>query len=62
MPRVSVVLAAYNHARFVERAIDSVLQQTFQDFEIVVTDDGSTDATPDVIGSFLWSDGRPSSP
>jgi glycosyltransferase involved in cell wall biosynthesis len=52
MPRVSVVLAAYNHARFVGRAIDSVLQQTFQDFEIVVTDDGSTDATPDVIGSF----------
>ena len=52
MPRVSVVLAAYNHARFVGRAIDSVLQQTFQDFEIVATDDGSIDATADVIGSF----------
>lgn len=52
MPRVSVVLASYNHERFVGRAIDSVLRQTFQDFEIVVTDDGSADATAEVIRSF----------
>ncbi len=45
MPRVSVVCASYNHERFVEAALRSVLAQDFQDFEIVLTDDGSADAT-----------------
>ncbi len=51
-PTVSVVVKAYNHAPYVAQTIRSVLDQSFQDFEIVVTDDGSTDATPDVIRSF----------
>lgn len=51
MPKVSVVIASYQHARFVRQAIESVLDQSFQDFEIVVTDDGSRDGTPDVIRS-----------
>lgn len=45
MPRVSVVIASYEHEAYVAECIGSVLAQTFQDFEIVVTDDGSTDAT-----------------
>ena len=51
MPRVSIVMASYQHRPFVAAAIHSVLHQTYQDFEIVVTDDGSVDGTPDVIAS-----------
>jgi glycosyltransferase involved in cell wall biosynthesis len=45
MPKVSVVIASYNHERYVRAAIESVLAQSFQDFEILVTDDGSVDRT-----------------
>ena len=48
-PRVSVIMASYNHAPFVAHAIESVLEQSFQDFEFVITDDGSMDGTHDVI-------------
>ena len=51
-PIVSVVIPSYNHEKFVGECIQSVLNQTFQDFEIVVTDDGSSDRTVDVIESF----------
>ncbi len=44
-PRVSVVIASYEHEAYVTECIESVLAQTFQDFEIVVTDDGSRDGT-----------------
>ena len=51
-PRVSIVMPSYNHAQFVGQAIQSVFDQSFQDFEIVVTDDASTDGTPDIIRQF----------
>jgi glycosyltransferase involved in cell wall biosynthesis len=51
-PRVSVVIKSYNHAPFVAQTIQSLLDQSFQDFEIVVTDDASTDGTPDVVRGF----------
>jgi len=44
-PIVSVCMASYNHAPFIRTAVESVLRQTFTDWELVVTDDGSTDGT-----------------
>lgn len=51
IPRVSVIVPAYNHASFVASSIQSVLAQTFNDFELLVSDDGSTDDTAKVIAA-----------
>lgn len=49
---VSVVVPAYNAAETLRRAIDSVLAQTFRDFELVVVNDGSTDATAEILAGY----------
>jgi glycosyltransferase involved in cell wall biosynthesis len=51
-PAVSVVLPTYNRAHLLPRAIQSVLDQTFSDFELIVVDDGSGDTTPEVMEQF----------
>lgn len=50
-PLISVVMASYNHAPFVDETVTSVLGQTLQDFEFIITDDGSTDGTADRIAA-----------
>src|SRR5712692_1331271 len=52
MPEVSAIIPVYNQERYLREAIDSVLAQTYHDFELLVVDDGSTDATPETIASY----------
>jgi glycosyltransferase involved in cell wall biosynthesis len=49
MPRVSVIVPIFNPARTIERAIESIRAQTFDDFEIVAVDDGSTDSSLEIL-------------
>jgi len=52
MARVSVIIATYNRAHVVSEAIDSVLAQTYRDFEVIVVNDASTDNTVQVLGRY----------
>lgn len=58
-PAVSVLLTTYNHAQYVEQALESVAAQAFTDFELIVTDDCSTDGSADVIRRWLERTGFP---
>ena len=51
-PKVSIGIPSYNHEKYISETIESILNQTFQDFEIIITDDGSSDNSLDVIKSF----------
>ncbi|MGA8940373.1 MAG: glycosyltransferase [Acidobacteriaceae bacterium] len=52
MPKVSVIIPTYNCAHYLEQAIESVMNQTYRDLEIIVMDDGSTDNTAQVVRKY----------
>ena len=52
MVKISVILPVFNNEMYIKQAVESVLAQTFTDFELIVVNDGSTDSTQDIINSF----------
>ena len=57
-PKVSVLMPVYNAAPFLGEAIETVLTQTFGDFEFIIVDDGSTDGSSDLVHSYAGQDAR----
>jgi glycosyltransferase involved in cell wall biosynthesis len=55
--KVSIIIPTYNSAKYLPEAIESVLNQTYKDYEIIIVDDGSTDNTKQVLDEYLLSKG-----
>jgi glycosyltransferase involved in cell wall biosynthesis len=57
-PTVSVLMAVYNGQRYLRDAVNSVIAQTFKDFEFIIIDDGSTDRSPELLASYAKAEPR----
>ncbi|MCX5696595.1 MAG: glycosyltransferase [Candidatus Omnitrophica bacterium] len=53
-PKVSVIIPTHNHALFLSKALDSVRNQTYEDYEVILVDNGSTDQTKELISKIKW--------
>lgn len=58
MPKVSVIIPAYNASAFIGKCLESIQCQTLSDIEVIVVDDGSTDNTREIVGAFASKDVR----
>lgn len=58
MPKISVVIITYNREKYLKEAIESVLEQSLRDFELIIIDDASTDRTPEIIKDYSSRDPR----
>ena len=57
-PRISVVMSVHNGEQYLDEAVESILHQTFQDFEFIIVDDGSHDSTPSLLARYQQRDPR----
>lgn len=58
MPKVSIILTSYNYAQYLKDTVNSVINQTFKDWELIIIDDNSTDNSIEIITEFINSDDR----
>lgn len=57
-PLVSVIIPVYNVSEYLRECLDSVINQTFKDIEIICVNDGSTDDSPSILEEYAAKDGR----
>ena len=55
---ISVIVPVYNVEKYLEQCIDSLLSQTYQNFEIILVDDGSTDSSVEIVHKLMQEDDR----
>ena len=58
MPKVSVVVPVYNVEKYLEQCLDSIVNQTLKDIEIICVDDGSTDKSGEILDRYVSEDDR----
>lgn len=58
MPEISIIVPVYNTEKWLRRCVDSILAQTFTDFELLLIDDGSTDGSPSICDEYAGKDSR----
>ncbi|MCD7734354.1 MAG: glycosyltransferase [Clostridiales bacterium] len=58
MPKLSIIIPVYNASAYLEQALDSVLNQSLKDIEVICVDDGSTDSSPDILRRYAKKDSR----
>lgn len=56
--KISIITTSYNYSKYIEEAINSVIQQSYQDWELIIADDGSSDNSIEIIKSFCQKDKR----
>ena len=57
-PKITVLMSVYNGERYLRESVDSILNQTYTDFEFIIIDDGSTDSTQSIIEEYSAKDKR----
>lgn len=57
-PHLSIIIPIYNAARYLEACLDSIVRQTYEDYEVIMVDDGSTDNSAEIAGKFVAADNR----
>ena len=58
MAKISIIVPVYNTAKYLERCVDSIVAQTYTDWELLLIDDGSTDRSGDICDRYAESDSR----